>query len=99
MERDRYKLTRTEVSKGWLYQVIDTKDGKVVRQRRSARNYVAAAVFYDYFYGRRDLVCKGGRVKMLNDSRARLAKAQSDDEKEHWRKIAERYEQVTYLDE
>lgn len=54
-------LIKTETgrkSEKYLYQVID-RDGEVLSERRSNRDYVACTVGGEYYFGRIDLIGKG----------------------------------------
>lgn len=55
-------MTKTKKGKKFLYEVKD-KDGNVVSDRVSARDYVACSVSGEFYFGRIDLVGKGDYSK------------------------------------
>lgn len=60
-----YKLIVTETGNKagkYHYQVVD-ETGKVISQRRSNREYVAATICGSYYFGRLDLIGKGDHGK------------------------------------
>ncbi len=61
---EKYILTKTQKGKKFLYEVKD-KDGNVVSDRVSARDYVACSVSGEFYFGRIDLVGKGDYSKRL----------------------------------
>lgn len=60
------KVTETgnKASK-FLYEIIDDATGYVISTRKSNREYVAATIDGNYFFGRLDLIGKGDHGKSL----------------------------------
>lgn len=65
-QNQKYKLTKTpKGNQGkFLYQVID-QEGNVISSRTSHREYVAAHFRGEYYFGRRDLVGRGGHGSQI----------------------------------
>lgn len=63
-----YKLVKSQASPKAkkLYQVICNETGEVVSSRQSDRDYVAASIFGDWYFGRVDLVGKGDHGKSMS---------------------------------
>lgn len=59
-----YTLTRVKKGNKWLYQIEDN-NGNVVATRTSARDYAAATINGEFFFGRVDLIGKGDHGKAL----------------------------------
>lgn len=62
-----YKLIVKETgskSGKYFYQVVD-ETGKVIKERKSNREYVACTVFDNFYFGRLDLIGKGDHGRMM----------------------------------
>lgn len=63
-----YKLEVRETGnkkQRFIYTVIDETTGNVISQRHSNRQYVAATIYGQYYFGRLDLIGKGDHGKQL----------------------------------
>lgn len=63
-----YKLVVKETgskSGKYYYQVID-ETGKIIKERKSNREYVACTVFHNFYFGRLDLIGKGDHGRLIN---------------------------------
>lgn len=64
MNNTNYTLTRVKKGSKWLYEIKDN-NGNVVATRTSARDYAAATINGEFFFGRVDLIGKGDHGKAL----------------------------------
>lgn len=64
MNNTNYTLARVKKGSKWLYQIEDN-NGNVVATRTSARDYEAATINGEFFFGRVDLIGKGDHGKAL----------------------------------
>lgn len=64
MNNTNYTLTRVKKGSKWLYEIKDN-NGNVVASRTSARDYEAATINGEFFFGRVDLIGKGDHGKAL----------------------------------
>jgi hypothetical protein len=64
-----YKLVVKETGNKagkYHYQVID-ETGKVIKERRSNREYIACTVFDNFYFGRLDLIGKGDHGRSIKN--------------------------------
>lgn len=64
-----YTLKQTEgdsKSAKFIYQIID-ESGKVIAERNSNREFVAATIDGFFFFGRLDLIGKGDHAKHIKE--------------------------------
>ena len=65
MEAKNYILQKNQQGRDkWLYTIVDDKNN-VVAKRTSKRDYVAATINGQFFFGRRDLVGYGDHGKAI----------------------------------
>lgn len=66
MNNTNYTLTKVRKGSKWLYEIKDN-NGNVVAKRTSVRDYVAATINGEFFFGRVDLIGKGQHGRMLGE--------------------------------
>lgn len=69
---DTYTLIKDKKGSKYLYTII-APDGREVKRRLSAHNYVAATCEGKYFFSRRNLIGKGSHGYYINDYKDALA--------------------------
>lgn len=69
---DTYTLIKEKKGSKYLYTII-APDGREVKRRLSAHNYVAATCDGKYFFSRRNLIGKGSHGYYINDYKDALA--------------------------
>lgn len=63
-----YTLTKVETgSKAakYIYSIVNNETGEVINTRKSNRDYVAATIDGNYFFGRMDLIGKGDHGRSI----------------------------------
>lgn len=94
---ETYTLTKTAKGKNNLYTVTD-EAGNVISTRTSARDYVACTISGEYYFGRIDLIEKGGHGASVKFCQGKANNQEiSEEKREIYRKHLQKLLSIAYL--
>ena len=89
-----YKLNKEVKGSNFVYTV--TKNGEIVSQRVSKRDYIACTIDGDFYFGRLDLIGKGDHGRLIK--RYQDVKANPGSEYEYYLKMDGKLSKEEYIE-